>query len=151
MRLVRGEGGSARKKKTLFHCFSPWRTSGSSFSQLSRTCSCPSCTCGRSPAPMGHRDLGPSGVNRSRATPDSAYIHLKIIDETYQRNTSMFWYQITTLEIVRAGLHCSFKMSRQMLPLLLIFGWKTLVRKATYTKTIHVSETHVQAVITIAG
>jgi len=32
---------------------------------------------------------------------------------------------------VRAGLHCSFKISRQMLPLLLIFGWKTFVVKAT--------------------
>lgn len=27
-----------------------------------------------------------------------------------------------TLEMVKAGLHCSFKMSRQMLPLLLILG-----------------------------
>ena len=33
--------------------------------------------------------------------------------------------------MVNAGLHCSFKMSRQMLPLLLMFGWKTLVLKAT--------------------
>ncbi|MFS7923770.1 hypothetical protein Hanom_Chr03g00264661 [Helianthus anomalus] len=36
-----------------------------------------------------------------------------------------------TLEIVRAGLHCSFRISRQMLPLLLMFGWKTFVLKAT--------------------
>uniref|UniRef100_A0A0A9D8W3 Csu456(Uce) n=1 Tax=Arundo donax TaxID=35708 RepID=A0A0A9D8W3_ARUDO len=36
-----------------------------------------------------------------------------------------------TLEIVSAGLHWSFKMSRQMLPLLLIFGWNSLVRNAT--------------------
>lgn len=36
-----------------------------------------------------------------------------------------------TLETVKAGLHCSFKMSRQMLPLLLIFGWKTFVLNAT--------------------
>lgn len=34
--------------------------------------------------------------------------------------------------MVRAGLHCSFKMSRQMLPLLLIFGWNTFVLNATY-------------------
>jgi alpha-acetolactate decarboxylase len=27
-----------------------------------------------------------------------------------------------TLEMVRAGLHCSFNISRQMLPLLLMFG-----------------------------
>lgn len=38
-----------------------------------------------------------------------------------------------TLEMVSAGLHCSFKMSRQMLPLLLMFGWKTFVLKATCT------------------
>lgn len=38
---------------------------------------------------------------------------------------------LLTFEMVRAGLHCSFKISRQILPLLLIFGWKTLVRKAT--------------------
>lgn len=36
-----------------------------------------------------------------------------------------------TLEIVSAGLHCSLRISRQMLPLLLIFGWKTLVLNAT--------------------
>ena len=29
---------------------------------------------------------------------------------------------LLTLETVNAGLHCSFKISRQMLPLLLIFG-----------------------------
>uniref|UniRef100_A0A2P2LG78 Ubiquitin-conjugating enzyme E2 10 n=1 Tax=Rhizophora mucronata TaxID=61149 RepID=A0A2P2LG78_RHIMU len=39
-----------------------------------------------------------------------------------------------TLDMVRAGLHCSFKISRQMLPLLLIFGWKTFVLKATCRK-----------------
>ena len=27
------------------------------------------------------------------------------------------------LEMVRAGDHCDLRMSRQMLPLLLIFGW----------------------------
>lgn len=37
-----------------------------------------------------------------------------------------------TLEIVKAGLHCSFRMSRQMLPLLLILGWNTFVLNATY-------------------
>jgi hypothetical protein len=36
------------------------------------------------------------------------------------------------LDIVRAGLHCSLRMSRQMLPLLLMLGWKTFVRKETY-------------------
>ena len=30
-----------------------------------------------------------------------------------------------TLEMVSAGLHCSFKMSRQMLPWLLMLGWYT--------------------------
>lgn len=29
---------------------------------------------------------------------------------------------VITLDIVKAGLHCSFKISRQILPLLLIFG-----------------------------
>lgn len=38
----------------------------------------------------------------------------------------------TTLEMVSAGLHCSLRMSKQIFPLLLIFGWKTLVLKATY-------------------
>ena len=37
----------------------------------------------------------------------------------------------STLEMVSAGLHCSFRISRQMLPLLLILGWKTLVLNAT--------------------
>ena len=36
-----------------------------------------------------------------------------------------------TLEIVKAGLHCSLRMSRHILPLLLIFGWKTFVLKDT--------------------
>lgn len=47
-------------------------------------------------------------------------------------------HKIITLDIVRAGLHCSFKISRQMLPLLLILGWKTFVLKATCTN--HSSE-----------
>ena len=29
----------------------------------------------------------------------------------------------STLEMVNAGLHCSRRMSRQMLPLLLMLGW----------------------------
>lgn len=33
--------------------------------------------------------------------------------------------------MVSAGLHCSFRMSRQMLPLLLMLGWYTLVVKFT--------------------
>lgn len=36
-----------------------------------------------------------------------------------------------TLEMVRAGLHCSLRISKQMLPLLLMFGWKTFVLKET--------------------
>jgi len=36
-----------------------------------------------------------------------------------------------TLLMVRAGLHCSFKMSRQMLPWEFTFGWYTLVWKLT--------------------
>lgn len=38
---------------------------------------------------------------------------------------------ISTLDIVKAGLHCSFKISRQMLPLLLMLGWNTFVLKAS--------------------
>ena len=30
-----------------------------------------------------------------------------------------------TFEMVSAGLHCSFRMSRQMLPWLLMLGWYT--------------------------
>jgi hypothetical protein len=37
-----------------------------------------------------------------------------------------------TFDMVRAGLHCSLRMSRQMLPLLLMFGWNTLVRNETW-------------------
>jgi hypothetical protein len=33
--------------------------------------------------------------------------------------------------MVRAGLHCSFNISKHMLPLLLTLGWKTFVRKDT--------------------
>jgi hypothetical protein len=36
-----------------------------------------------------------------------------------------------TLDIVRAGLHCSLSMSRQIFPLLLMLGWNTLVLNAT--------------------
>ena len=36
-----------------------------------------------------------------------------------------------TLLMVRAGLHCSFRMSRQMLPWEFTFGWYTLVWKLT--------------------
>ena len=34
-----------------------------------------------------------------------------------------------TFEIVRAGDHCYFKMSRQIWPFLLIFGWYIFVTK----------------------
>lgn len=44
--------------------------------------------------------------------------------------------KVPTLEMVKAGLHCSFKISRQMLPLLLMFGWKTFVLKATYKRDV---------------
>lgn len=37
-----------------------------------------------------------------------------------------------TFDMVRAGLHCSLRISRQMLPLLLMLGWKTFVLNATY-------------------
>jgi hypothetical protein len=37
----------------------------------------------------------------------------------------------STLETVSAGLHCSLRMSRQMLPLLLMLGWNTFVLNAT--------------------
>jgi hypothetical protein len=36
------------------------------------------------------------------------------------------------LEIVKAGDHCERKISKQMLPLLLIFGWYILVWKLTW-------------------
>jgi len=36
-----------------------------------------------------------------------------------------------TLEMVNTWLHCSFKMLRQILALLFMFGWKTLVLNAT--------------------
>lgn len=53
-------------------------------------------------------------------------------------NWMWFWRVCTqirtgyiTFDIVRAGLHCSLRMSRQILPLLLILGWKTFVRNET--------------------
>jgi hypothetical protein len=45
------------------------------------------------------------------------------------------WCERRTLEMVRAGLHWSFKMSRQMLPWLLTLGWYTLVWNATWADT----------------
>ena len=38
------------------------------------------------------------------------------------RSISREQIESNTLDMVRAGLHCSFKISRQMLPLLLILG-----------------------------
>lgn len=49
----------------------------------------------------------------------------------YYGNNSSVCNRNITLDMVRAGLHCSFKISRQMLPLLLILGWKTFVLNAT--------------------
>ena len=37
-----------------------------------------------------------------------------------------------TLKIVRAGLHWFLRISRQMLPFELIFGWYTFVEKQTF-------------------
>jgi len=39
--------------------------------------------------------------------------------------------QYITLDMVSAGLHCSLSMSKQIFPLLFMFGWNTLVLKAT--------------------
>ena len=50
--------------------FSPLHISGSSSLLLSHTCSCLSCTCEQSLAPMDHPDLDPSTVNRLKATPN---------------------------------------------------------------------------------
>ena len=36
-----------------------------------------------------------------------------------------------TFETVKAGLHCSFRISRHMLPLELMLGWYTFVAKLT--------------------
>lgn len=70
-----------------------------------------------------------------------------------------------TLEMVRAGLHWSFRMSRQMLPWLLTFGWYTLVWKVTFggcagqaarkegvtTARIPVAQVSAQALVSRAG
>ena len=72
-------------------------------------------------------------------------IKAQVASVAFTSKIIMYWNQnveytyaesrkIETLDMVRAGLHCSFKMSRQMLPLLLIFGWKTLVLNATCSK-----------------
>lgn len=39
-----------------------------------------------------------------------------------------------TLDMVKAGLHCSLRISKHILPLLLMLGWKTLVLNATWNK-----------------
>lgn len=36
-----------------------------------------------------------------------------------------------TLEMVNAGLHCSLRISKHILPLLLMLGWNTFVLNAT--------------------
>jgi len=40
-----------------------------------------------------------------------------------------------TFETVKAGLHCSFRISRHMLPLELMLGWYTFVAKLTCQQT----------------
>ncbi|KAK7356636.1 hypothetical protein VNO80_15911 [Phaseolus coccineus] len=46
--------------------------------------------------------------------------------------------------MVRAGLHCSLSMSRQILPLLLMLGWNPLVLNAT-RKYSELDELHVSS------
>lgn len=60
-------------------------------------------------------------------------IFFRKMDRTIRHGKAYLANKMITLDMVRAGLHCSFKISRQMLPLLLIFGWKTFVLKATCT------------------
>lgn len=59
------------------------------------------------------------------STRSSIYRQLK-------RVIAMMWaFKYITLDIVSAGLHCSLSMSKHIFPLLFMFGWKTLVLKAT--------------------
>jgi hypothetical protein len=51
--------------------------------------------------------------------------------KAYTDNKAKEKWSYQTLEMVSAGLHCSLRISRHMLPLLLMFGWKTFVLKAT--------------------
>ena len=39
--------------------------------------------------------------------------------------------RVRTFDTVKAGLHCSFRMSKHMLPLELMLGWYTFVAKLT--------------------
>ena len=57
-----------------------------------------------------------------------------------QHTTAGLWGQVVgwahkvqTLDTVRAGLHCSFSMSRHIEPLELMLGWYTFVWKLTCT------------------
>ena len=138
---------------TLWFCLSstttwvfiiPWRTSVSSFEQLTRTWSYPSCTCEQSLAQEDHLGSGQSAMSKSTAKPKSTAInhhHLTNINSLLRvkkKKNSKRDTKAQTLDMVRAGLHCSFRISRQMLPLLLMFGWYTLVLKDT-CKSIRVT------------
>ena len=141
---------------TLWFCLSstttwvfiiPWRTSVSSFEQLTRTWSYPSCTCEQSLAQEDHLGSGQSAMSKSTAKPKSTAInhhHLTNINSLLRvkkKKNSKRDTKAQTLDMVRAGLHCSFRISRQMLPLLLMFGWYTLVLKDT-CKSIRVTHIH---------
>ena len=116
----------------------PWRTSVSSFVQLTRTWTCPFCTCELSPALEDHLGSGQSTKSKSTTKPVSTGIN-----HHFSRSLTMVVLidsketKAQTLDMVRAGLHCSLRISRQMLPLLLMFGWYTLVLKDTCNNQAH--------------
>lgn len=94
---------------------------------------CPSCRCGRSQVLRGHPGLGHTAESRwtgglvtdqtkLRESPNP-YAHDKPSRHLCHSPPLYFIWDSLPLEMVRAGDHCDRRMSRQMLPLLLIFGW----------------------------
>lgn len=125
--------------------FIPLRTFGSRIGRWFHTWLYQSCTCEQSQAQEDHLDLGQSARSKWRAAPE---IYCVKVTETTRhllqrsKDSTILWSNgtlaistqasnLVTLEIVNAGLHCSLRMSRQMLPLLFMFGWKTFVLKET--------------------
>lgn len=98
---------------------SPWHISGSMTEQQPHTWLCQSCTYAQSQAPEDHLGQGQSAESKQTEEP-AKILHFSIDYSRIQNNNKKY---SSTLDIVRAGLHCSLRMSRQMLPLLLILGW----------------------------
>lgn len=113
------------------HILIPLHTSVSSYEQWLHIWSYQSCTYELSLAPTDHQDLGPLTMSKWKATPVCHHRFIRKLLKIIKRN-KYSEDQNQTLEIVSAGLHCSLRISKHMLPLLLMFGWNTFVLNATW-------------------